>query len=79
MTVGAHPPPPVKTPRDVVMTLNKATVSALKLPDAARRMRDLGYTIVGDAPEVFGEFITADIETWRKIVKQERISAEYGF
>lgn len=67
---------PAKTPREIIMTLNKATVSAINQPDLAKRMRDLGYTIVGDAPEVFAEFIKADIEKWRKIVKQKGISAE---
>lgn len=67
---------PAKTPRDIVNVLHKATVSAINLPDVARRMRDLGYTIVGDQPEVFAEFIKADIEKWRKIVRQKGLSAE---
>lgn len=67
---------PGKTPREIIVTLNKATVSAIHQPDLGKRMRDLGYTVIGDAPDVFAAFIKDDIEKWRKIVKQKGISAE---
>lgn len=67
---------PAKTPREIITTLNKATVSALTQVDLARRMRDLGYTVIGDQPDVFAEFIKADIDKWRTVVRQKGISAE---
>lgn len=67
---------PAKTPREIIVALHKATVTALQQPDLAKRMRDLGYTAIGDTPEEFGEFIKADIAKWRVIVKQKGISVD---
>jgi hypothetical protein len=33
------------------------------------------HTIIGDQPEEFAEFIKADIEKWRKIVRQKGLTA----
>ena len=67
---------PAKTPREIITTLNKATVSALTQVDMARRMRDLGYTVIGDQADVFAEFIKADIDKWRIIVRQKSITVD---
>ena len=67
---------PAKTPREIIAALNKAAVTAIQQPDLAKRMRDLGYTIIGDSPEAFAEFIKADIEKWRVVVKQKGITAD---
>jgi tripartite-type tricarboxylate transporter receptor subunit TctC len=42
---------PAKAPKEVVDTLHKAAVAALKRPDVARRLHDLGYIPVGNRPE----------------------------
>jgi hypothetical protein len=34
------------------------------------------YTTIGDQPEVFAEFIMADIDKWRAIVKQKGTGAD---
>lgn len=67
---------PIKTPKEVVATLHAAAIAALKRPEISKRMLDLGLTIVGDQPEEFAAFIRADIEKWRKIVRQKGLSAE---
>ena len=67
---------PAKTPREIILTLRNATATAINQPDLNKRIRDLGYTIVGDQPEVFAEFLKADIEKWRMVVKQKGLSAD---
>lgn len=67
---------PAKTPCDIKLALHKATVSALPQPDLEKRRRDLVYTIIGDRSDVYAEFIRADIDKWRAIVKQRGISAD---
>ena len=39
-------------------------------------MIDLGYTVIGDQPEQFVEFINADIERWKKVVHQTGMTAD---
>ena len=67
---------PAKTPREIILTLRNATATAINQPDLNKRIRDLGYTVVGDQPEVFAEFLKADIEKWRMVVKQKGLSAD---
>ena len=67
---------PIKTPKEIVATLHAAAIAALKKPEIAKRMLELGFTPVGDQPDEFAAFIRADIEKWRKIVQQKGITAE---
>ena len=67
---------PVKTPKEIVAALYTAAIAALKKPEIARRMLELGLTPVGDQPDEFAAFIRADIEKWRRIVQQKGLTAE---
>lgn len=67
---------PAKTPKEIIATLHAAAAAVLKRPDTVKRMQDLGLTPVGDQPEEFTAFITADIEKWRKLVRQRGITAQ---
>jgi hypothetical protein len=39
-------------------------------------MRDPGYTIFDDRPEVYAEIIRAEIDEWRAILKRKAISTD---
>ncbi len=67
---------PAKTPKEIVATLHAAALAALKKPDIVKRMLDLGLTPVVDQPDEFGAFVRADIEKWRKIVRQKGLTIE---
>jgi tripartite-type tricarboxylate transporter receptor subunit TctC len=67
---------PAKTPPEIVSTLHAAAVAGINRPDIATRVRDLGYTIVAGSPAEFAEFIRADIEKWRRIVREKNLSAD---
>ncbi len=67
---------PAKTPRETIARIHAAAVAALKRPEIGKRMRDLGLTAIGDQPEEFAQFIQADIEKWRKIVRQKGLTAD---
>jgi len=67
---------PANTPKEIIAKLHTAAVTALKRPDISKRMHDLGLTLVGDQPGEFAAFIKADIEKWRKIVRQKGITAD---
>jgi tripartite-type tricarboxylate transporter receptor subunit TctC len=60
---------PSKTPREIVMRLNRATVEALKDPAVRKSLTDLGVDIVGNSPEEFAAYIKAEIPKWTAIVK----------
>ena len=67
---------PAKTPRDVVMRLNDATVRALRSPDIRERMTQIGFDVVAGTPEEFGQFMKAEVERWTKVVERGGIKPE---
>jgi tripartite-type tricarboxylate transporter receptor subunit TctC len=60
---------PAGTPRDIVVTLNRATNTALKSPDVQKSLADLGVDIIGGSSEEFGAYIKSEIPKWTAIVK----------
>ena len=67
---------PAKTPKETIAVIHGAAITALKRPDIRRRMQDLGLTPLGDEPAQFAEFMKADVEKWRKIVRQKGLRAD---
>jgi tripartite-type tricarboxylate transporter receptor subunit TctC len=59
---------PKDTPRDIVMTLNKAVGEAINDADFRARLADTGGLVMSMTPEQFEKFIEEDIERWRKVV-----------
>lgn len=64
---------PAKTPADIVAALNKAAVSVVRQPAVAKRLADLGYVIVGDAPDAFAARLRSEIANLAKVLKDVRV------
>jgi len=60
---------PAGTPKDIISTLNRATVEALKDPDVRAKLAALGVDIASDTPDEFGAYIKADIPKWAAVIK----------
>lgn len=60
---------PAGTPKEVIATLHRATVTALKDPDVRKSLTDMGVDIAGNSPEEFQAFIKSEITKWSAIVK----------
>jgi tripartite-type tricarboxylate transporter receptor subunit TctC len=60
---------PAGTLKDIIATLNRATIEALGDPDVRRALGGLGVDIVGDTPEEFGAYIKAEIPKWAAVIK----------
>ena len=67
---------PAKTPKAVVARLNGAMVKALRSPDVAERMNQIGFDVVASSPEEFGAFMKAEVERWTGVVNKGNIKAE---
>jgi tripartite-type tricarboxylate transporter receptor subunit TctC len=67
---------PAKTQKDVIGTLHKAAITALKDPQVAKRMTDLGYIAIGNTPEDFSAHIKAEIQKLAKILAPLRGSVQ---
>ena len=71
---GVYGPP--KMPREVVERLNKEVNAALKRPDVLEKLQSYGYAAEGSTPERLLEINRADLELWRRLVKQAGIPLE---
>jgi tripartite-type tricarboxylate transporter receptor subunit TctC len=58
---------PAKTPRGVVMALNREMRAALDVPEVRRSLVDQGMDPAAGTPEQFGALIKADMEKWGEI------------
>jgi len=67
---------PAKTPKEVVARLNGAMVKALRSPDVAERMGQIGFDVVASSPDEFASFMKAEVERWTRVVAKGNIKPE---
>ena len=61
---------PAKTPRPVVLLLNREVRAALEVPEVKKSLLDQGMDPAGGPPEEFGVLIKADMEKWGDVGKR---------
>ena len=67
---------PAKTPKDIVVRLNKEIVKALNSPDVKGLLAKQGLEAAPGTPEELAAFSKAEHDTWGKVVKQAGIKAQ---
>lgn len=67
---------PAKTPKDVVEKLSKAVVEAVKSPEVASKIKQLGADPTGTSPEEFARIIQEDRKRWVPVVKASGFKAD---
>jgi tripartite-type tricarboxylate transporter receptor subunit TctC len=67
---------PAKTPPAVVARLHEATVKALRSPDIAQRMEQIGFDVVASSPDEFGKFMRAEVDRWTQVVNKGGIKPD---
>ena len=68
---------PAGTPADVIARMNREVDAALKDPEIAKRLRDVGmYTEGTGTPEQTTAYIRAQLDTWGKIVREIGLQPE---
>ena len=61
---------PKGLPQNVKARLVPAVQAAIKHPDVVKRFNDIGFEVVGNTPEEFDRFLTAEIGKWKQVVEQ---------
>ncbi|MDF3839891.1 tripartite tricarboxylate transporter substrate binding protein [Cupriavidus basilensis] len=67
---------PARTPPEVVKRLSAEVDVALKNPNIAKRLRELGAVPAGGTPERLGQFQREEQEKWAKVIETARIKAD---
>ena len=71
---GVYGPP--NMPKEIVARLNREVNVLLKRPDVIEKLQSYGYSPEGSTPERLLEVNRADLELWRKLVKEAGIPLE---
>lgn len=66
---------PAGTPATVVARLNTEINALLALPEMRQRMADIGFDVVGGAPEVLAAEMREDFERYGRLVRELKIEA----
>jgi len=61
---------PSKTPRAIVLMLNREVRAALEVAEIRRSLTDQGMDPAGGTPEEFGALIKSDMDKWGDIGKR---------
>ena len=64
---------PARTPRDVIDRLQRETAAAVKHPETAKRLREIGAQPVGSSPAEQDAILKRQVEQFRPIIKEMRI------
>jgi tripartite-type tricarboxylate transporter receptor subunit TctC len=67
---------PAKTPRPVVLLLNREVRAALDVPEVKKSLVDQGMDPAGGSPEEFGALIRADMDKWGDVGKRLGVSLD---
>ena len=66
---------PAKTPREVIARLQKETAAAVKHPETAKRLREIGAEPVGSPPAEQDAILKRQVEQFRPIIKEMKIES----
>jgi len=67
---------PAKTPRDVVVKLNREIQTILNAPDVKKRLSDLNLNAQSSTPEQVAEVLAADIKRWHEVITKAKIEKQ---
>ena len=66
---------PAGTPTAVIQRLNTETTRIVRLPAVSEQLLAQGADPIGNSPQELATFLRADIERWKKLVREAKISA----
>ena len=64
---------PAKTPKDILERLNKEVVAAVRHPDVAKRLAELGAEAVGSSPAAQDAILRKQMDQFRGIIREMKI------
>jgi tripartite-type tricarboxylate transporter receptor subunit TctC len=67
---------PAKTPREVVLKLNREIQTILNAPDVKKRLSDLNVIAQGSTPEGAADILNGDIRRWAEVIARAKIEKQ---
>ncbi len=67
---------PASTPEPIIRKLNQEVNKILATPEASEQLRTLGAQAVGGTPQAFADYVNAEIQKWRDVIKAAGITLD---
>jgi tripartite-type tricarboxylate transporter receptor subunit TctC len=67
---------PAGTPQDIIARLHQEIVNLVALPDVQKRLDELGFEVVANAPEEFAARIKLELEKWAQVIREAKIKPQ---
>lgn len=67
---------PSKTPREVVLRLNKELQTVLAMPDVKKRLADLQLNAQGSSPEEVAQLLSTETKRWAGVIERAKIERQ---
>ncbi|HYX02487.1 MAG TPA: tripartite tricarboxylate transporter substrate binding protein [Reyranella sp.] len=67
---------PANTPTAIIDLLNKEGRETFALPDVRQQLEPRGVVLVLGTPQQLGDFVAADTERWKKVIREAGIKLE---
>jgi tripartite-type tricarboxylate transporter receptor subunit TctC len=67
---------PAGVRREIVMRLNAELLRTVQLPEVRESLANRGYDVVGSTPEAFAAWISAETESWGRVIRERRITLD---
>jgi len=67
---------PARTPREIVMKLNREINARVLTPETIKVLVSMGYEAGGGAPEVHAEMLRTDIAKWARVAKAANVKLD---
>jgi tripartite-type tricarboxylate transporter receptor subunit TctC len=67
---------PAGTPKEIVARLNAIMNKALAAPETIQRFEKNGLEVATTTPQGFHDMIGADLQMWKKLIKDAKISVD---
>ena len=67
---------PARLPKEIVERLSREIALALSRPDVLEQIQRTGLSVRGSPPEELAAIVKAQLEIWRRAVREGKIAAQ---
>jgi tripartite-type tricarboxylate transporter receptor subunit TctC len=67
---------PKGLPKEIIAKINAAVKQAVEIPSVKKRIEDTGSIVIANSPEEFTAQIKAELETYQKVVREQKLTLD---
>jgi tripartite-type tricarboxylate transporter receptor subunit TctC len=67
---------PAKTPKETIVAIRNAVVTALQTPEVSKRLTDMSSNVVASQPQDFAAFLQSEVDSIARVVAKLNLAAD---